>query len=259
MAEALVCTVCDDRFLPGAEVLLYSLLRHVGDVDRFDFTVFYDDAVAPLSEASRRRLRRIVPRVRFVAAAQQRYATVAVGFPKHRPALLKLEMFRQPSTYRKILHLDADMLCLRRFDELLEGRGTIALADCRNQSHGRFNTGLIVLDGAAAGETQYRQVVSMIHDTESYMLDQPIINRLVTENGWRVDLLSRSYNFTLVEGHPDVPNERALEEGLSDVRFLHWAGHADKRHKPWERPLPGVLSWELWDTARRELHAEFPP
>jgi len=251
-ADVCIALVCNDRFALGAAVLVRSILAHLPPGTLLDWRIMYGGGICPLSAENRAMLAALTPRIAFTEIPDGPLYKVQVGRIDHRPALLKMEMLRF-SNYRKVIYLDCDMLCIGDISPLFGFSGQIGMVKSRNLSGGWFNTGMMIVDGASLGEAIYDRATAEICDTTSYMLDQPILNRVFAELSWQVEELPDVFNYQWLAGHPDIPDEADLEARVGDIRLLHWCGHADKRKKPWEAEAPQHLSWRLWSQARAAL------
>lgn len=256
-ADYAIVLVCNDRFTIGAEVLISSVRRHLPKALAVDWKVFFGGGICQLSDKSITRLKAQVADIDFIEVPDDGRYVVKVGNLDHRPALLKMEMLRLAG-YRAVIYLDCDILCVGDISPLFNISGAIGMAVCRNPTGGRYNTGVMAVDGALLKADVHSLAVSEIVDTTSYMLDQPILNRLFDTLGWNIKELEAAYNYQMIAGHPDIPDEHELEQAIDQIKLLHWCGHASRRKKPWEITSPELLSWRLWRDAANMIAERRP-
>ena len=63
MKDILLTSVCNDEYIDGAKVMLYSMKKNINNLDRCDFKIYYNETIAPLSEDNKQSLRKIIPNI----------------------------------------------------------------------------------------------------------------------------------------------------------------------------------------------------
>ena len=253
-----IATICNDAFVPGARMLMHSVMTGCRGAHRIRWIVLHGGGICTLSPGAMRELGRLGYPITFRNVEEHPSFNVPIPAPSHRPAFLKLDILRLKG-FEKLLYVDSDMLCINDISDLFDLDCDIAMAPSRSNRAGEFNTGLIVLDGRLMDGTLYEQAIAQIHPTTEYMLDQPILNKVLLDNRIAVTPLSIDYNYQYVVGHPDIKDESDLEKRRHEIKMLHWNGQAHKRKKPWEDSSGDALSMRLWRDAWARMEASLAP
>jgi len=264
MKNTLLCTICDDRFLPGAEVLLYSLSEHLCDFESYPLKIYYDDEISPLSPSSRDSLSRIAPHVQFEAVACREYREARLKCESHRPSYLTLEAFRE-TDYETVVFLDNDILCVNDFSEILplgEEFDFVACEAGKVQPDGgrlatqfgprrgrwgkrkhmgmfgrrqtKINAGFFIAGKRVRSEQIYQDLLRIVRQRRiALSLDQWVINRYFGCRPMQLHLLPNEYNWRA----PD----RLSPENIDDVKLVHYAGFT---HLP--KPWSAEADADLW-------------
>ena len=262
-AHRKVClaTVTTDGFLPGTLVMVASFLKAHPGFDG-DVVVIHDG----LSEEAKACLGALHHRVRFETPSAElgdRLARVGAAHPRFAPILCHLhalEAYRLAG-YRKVLLCDGDLLFRQPIDELFDTQDLLLCCPDRVFLAGRcrdaatfmpvaapscagaagvlertFNDGFLVLDGSAAGERCYAELLALVapatwRDNETPHFKQFVHNRYFAG---RQTLISSAYNYILL-----AASAIRAREGLAaaDAKVLHFNLDA----KPW-RPAT-MLRW----------------
>lgn len=250
-----ICTVCDDRFLPGLETLLHSLRAEVPAFDRMPVRVFQSGDRTRLHDDRRARLHARHPNVAFVECAWRPAYDGALEAETHRSAYLALESFRQTDMER-VIYMDCDMLCTGDLGELLFLDCDFAAVPCRKPSAGRFNSGLMVIGRRLLCHGVADEMIAKERDGAGYWADQPLINAYLERHSTlRVTALPEIYNFMYIAGHTDLDGDDAFAELRPFIRLIHWAGREQKRPKPWDLAAPLSEADQLWQAAHRAATA----
>jgi lipopolysaccharide biosynthesis glycosyltransferase len=291
----LFCTVCDDRFLIGAVVMLQSLMDRIPGFDRQRLKVFFDNQISPLSDRSQAQLREVAPHVEFESIANEVYRRADVREESHRAAYLTLEAF-QYTGFRRVVFFDSDMLCLRDFSELFDDAAEfIACTAGAYRSEDRIvrwtkpsapspsllprairklgrltgiafppaeevviNSGFMVIGKRHLGPSTYLEMIETVRRREdkAHMLDQIIINGHFQRKKIPIRLLPHSYNFrTWGGGHG---SDELFEELRDEIRILHYSGYSS-RPKPWDPAASDQLAAvRIWrEYARDRFGSDF--
>lgn len=241
-----IATVVTDGFLPGAEVLIRTLLRTNPWFDG-DLVVLHNDDVARLGAESRTRLTDTAPGIRFRHVDLSPYRSIFA----QRDAVLRtpdrllaafviLDAFRL-SAYERVVCLDSDMMVLGDLSELFELDCEFAAVMATDERSGEnldyFNTGVMVigpnhLTGATFEQITGTTVMSSV-DRERGKADQAVLNRFFESRPY--DRLPLRYNVTK-RMVPDQIGDIIGRLHQLDARILHFVGA-----KPWN------LNWSERD------------
>jgi lipopolysaccharide biosynthesis glycosyltransferase len=275
MNDILLCTIGDDRFLPGCEVLLYSMQRNVPDFHKYPLKIYFDEKISSFTRASRERLRRIVPHVEFEAIDCEVYRKVKIKVESHRPSYLTLEVFRE-TKYRQVLFFDTDMLCLRDFTDMFAlpddydfvaceaGRamGAGRWAEKEGPAEGRWarrkwfglfgrrnakiNAGFFVVGRRFRNRKVYEDLLHVVSRRRNALsLDQWVINSYFGSRNTMHYFLPNEYNWRALDQFDETANTR--------VKLLHYTGFTH-RAKPWEAATPQhLLAYRVWNQYAEEL------
>lgn len=244
------CTVCSDRFVPGLQVLLTTLNQHVRGFADIPFRVFHNEAKAPLSKQNQTTLAGQFTNVFFQEHVWRDAYNTPIEFEAHRPAYLALEAFRQCDV-KRVIYLDSDMLCLGDLSELFFLKCDFAAVPCRNNSAGRYNTGLMIIGERLLADGVFDDLINGGKRSGGYWADQPLINNYIeTRDDLIVQTLPDIYNFMHIKGHPDIKSDADFLTFEPYIRLVHWAGREAKRPKPWNLEVPLSRADQLWQDVR---------
>ncbi|WP_062518264.1 hypothetical protein [Demequina gelatinilytica] len=234
-ADLVFAAVCNDKYAPGLEALVLSLIRQYPGLSN-RFLVFHDDS---LSEFTRTRLSQVYPAFDFqhrdpasydVTMGDQ-YNHVRVG----QLGYLTVEVLtmEEPSW---IVVLDADLLILGDISALWRGDAIKAVPDIGHRPYaietpatGRLviNSGVLSLPRSERGPEatlRMKEVLATVDAEEdpalSWFADQKFWNLYLARRD--VELLPQAYNMNKMLLELDYPEE------IGSVRILHLTGP-----KPW--------------------------
>ncbi len=234
--DAVFVAVCNDKYGPGLEALVLSMLKVYPDFAN-RFVVYHDGGLSDLAQA---RLLDLYPRFEFLRESTEKY-TIAFSDEhyNHRRvgALGYLTLgalgFAEPSW---VIILDSDLIILGDISPLWSNDRIKVVPDigerpyasiCRTTNRPVINSGVIALPRSARGPqavARAERVLATVNECDdpdiAHFADQKFWNLfLATED---VELLPQNYNCikTLVERH--YPAE------LGAVKILHVTGP-----KPW--------------------------
>ena len=278
--DVLLCSVCDDNFLPGALVMLASMADHIPDFHRYPIRIFCDNVISELSDSSRQLIRQVAPRVEFVEVDQPVYREDEIKHEHHRQAFVTLEVFRQAG-FRKVCFFDMDMLCIGDFSSVFKLDAPFAA--CQEGAKGPWidyegldpwspavtvNTGFFVLDGDLCSASQYEKLMGFIRQQSRkhrLLLDQDILNRYLRNTGIHIYRLPETYNFrrwggVVLNGEkfPTLGNNDVFKANLSRIRIIHYS-HYHRRPKPWQAADNDEnLATRLWQERYDRLKKTIP-
>ncbi len=277
MSDTLFCTACDDAFVPGCKVMLYSMHQHIPNFARHPVKIFFDNELAPLSQANQDALRRVSPNVTFEEAQSQVYQDTEIETERYSMgmAYLSLEAFRQ-TDFDSVLYFDTDMLCLGDISDILPLSAEYDFVACEfgradgqgrwaarlGPRHGRWgrrkwfgvwgrrmlkiNCGLFLVGRRQITDANYRALLKLVRRTRGKrkLLDQWVINTHFGRKDLSLYLLPNEYNWRALE--------RLETHPLDDIKIIHYSGYT-QRLKPWEPGAPSdQKAYRLWrDYAER--------
>lgn len=257
MEKYCLCTCVNDRFVKGAEIMIYSFLKNNTWFDG-DIVILCGSENWPmhLSEENRDRLsniyyKTIVKDYKFsdfsiVVDEIKRFATKGLE-----PLLFKLPLFSLEE-YDRVLFVDSDMLVVGDVKEFFEGKGG-AITVCLDRVCGErrewgkreqeyFNAGVFSVSKEFLSKYKYEDIlrfpqfydlsiVTKWNPFGGIYVDQDIFNCYFLDKD--VDVAPSIYNF------PRAESDRASEVG--DTRIIHYLGS----NKPWE-VSENTFSYNLW-------------
>ncbi|KAK0364350.1 glycogenin glucosyltransferase [Friedmanniomyces endolithicus] len=222
VGEDVYCTlVMTDAYLPGAAVLAHSL-RDTGTTHPL-VCLTTPSTLLPSTLAALHTLYDHVLPIEPLANPSP-----ANLYLLDRPDLLytftKIHLWRL-TQFRRIVYLDADIVCLRAPDELFRLPSTSAFAAAPDVGWpDTFNTGLMVLTPHTGTYSALRTLASAGDSFDG--ADQGLLNQYFAHRGW--ERLSFVYNCTPAAGYQYEPAYRYFK---SEVRCVHFIGGV----KPWQR------------------------
>lgn len=227
-------SVCNDKYAPGLEALLLSLLSVYPDLDA-RYVVYHDGGLSPLSQD---RLSGIYPRVEFVEGSASQYTVTLGDHYNHRKVgllgYLTLDALSFDAPW--VIILDTDLLVLGDISALWSGTAPKAVPDIGHRPFGVvsavtgkpvINSGVLALPASELGAEAVERARAVLQTLDSNT--DPDIAMFADQKFWNVylatrplDLLPQNYNSikTLVTHH--YPAE------LGAVRILHLTAA-----KPW--------------------------
>jgi lipopolysaccharide biosynthesis glycosyltransferase len=235
-ADVAFVTVVNDKYAPGVEALVLSLLKQYPDFAS-DVIVFHDEA---LSDFSIDRLRGLYAGFRFERRSTSTYDVGQLAdAPNHKRVgllgYLSLEALRLTG-YQRVIVIDADTIVLNDISRLWRGDKVYAVAD-----HGALpfgivagttgrpviNSGMISLPGAQLGEETYQRALALLPEVAKPV--DPLIDRFADQKFWNVFLSSFDVEFLPVNYNTNKNLvDNFFTDFLGDVAVLHLTGA-----KPW--------------------------
>jgi lipopolysaccharide biosynthesis glycosyltransferase len=277
--SVLLCTVCDDRFLPGALVMLWSMKKHIPDFDDYPIKIYCDNDISKLSESSRQAIREVAPQVIFDDVNQPAYREDEIKQEHHRQAYVTLEVFREEG-YKKVCFFDVDMLCVADFSgifsvsspfaattERARGKWLDYQGETRWSAITSINSGFFVLDGAECSLEIYDRLIKMCQRRKevTYTLDQDIVNQHLKRRKIPLYRLPEAFNFrrwggveVKKEEDKSFGNNAILAANNKRNKIIHYSNY-NRRKKPWEVDFPSDnVAYNMWAAERDELCHRHP-
>ena len=222
--KILWCSVCNDRYIPGLKVLLYSIKRHNPDFN-YPFKIYFNHDI---SEDNQKLIKDLYPHIIFESNST---------FSHLKTWFMCLLPFKE-TEYDKVIFIDADILCLGDVSHLInyDCRYFSACLDINMKifwntqfnipSFHEFNTGLFVIpkrlltDGIKP-TTIFNDLLILANKYPDAKLgDQTILNRYFAHK--TITKLPGKYN-----AKKEIFSRQKYRHEQHDVRFLHFTG-ADK-------------------------------
>jgi lipopolysaccharide biosynthesis glycosyltransferase len=223
--KILWCSVCNDRYIPGLKVLLYSIKQHNPNFD-YPFKIYFHDDI---SEENQKQIKDLYPHIIFESNST---------FSHLKTWFMCLLPFKE-TEYDKVIFIDADILCLgdvlshlinydcQHFSACLDVNMKIFWNTQFNMpSFHEFNTGLFVIpkrlltDGMKP-TTIFNDLLILANKYPDAKLgDQTILNRYFAHK--TITKLPGKYN-----AKKEIFSRQKYRHEQHDVRFLHFTG-ADK-------------------------------
>lgn len=236
----LLVTCCDDRYMPGCLVMLYTLKKHMNKfLDKYcDIHVMYDPLLSTISKENQELAKKILPKIKFEKIDQSIYRKVPVLRKNHRPALLTIESFRHrpKKNYEKVIFFDTDMICLRGIEEaILKCKKDICGVPCGSHKAKKksINTGFFILNKKIIKDNKsYYELLGMVKRLtgEEKYLDQPIINKWIIKRK-DISLKLLPYEYNQRSGDLSYYRGENIKVFMTYPIILHFTGKGVT--KPW--------------------------
>jgi len=239
MKKYVFCIPASTDFALATAVLIYSIKKNLKIVDDCDFVVPYND----LSERAMEFIRKSHADVKFEKPKDNSFykeIPKTIYGPNNHDVYLSFEAFWQDG-YEKSIYLDADMLCINDFSEIILNNEGI--------SWKYPNLGTVVIGKPYLSENTYRKLIktTMKHYRHKPGGDQSAVNHLFgntrpnrTKSNANVTYINDSYNFQHIGGGGKGSNELFLS--LKDkVKIIHYSG----KRKPWGK----VWDSDIYDSS----------
>jgi lipopolysaccharide biosynthesis glycosyltransferase len=232
-----VCTICNNDFVQGAKVLIYSFLEKnkwfSGDIN-----IFYCPTMSPLSEDNMEQLSRLYEKIFFRKVNLEEYSKVFNRFKKiylgtlklrFLPSLLTYEAFELIKEYDRVLYLDSDMVVLDNLYEIFTiDKEVIVTPDAGefnlSKSYHQFNGGFLLLKQSPLTTSLKNLLIAHSIISNKYELfEQSMMNEYL---GKTVYCLDSRYN-CLKRCFPDT-KANLLNMYINKIKIIHYVGA-----KPW--------------------------
>ncbi len=251
-------TVTNDKYAPGVEALVLSLLRVYPELAS-DIVVFHDEG---LSQFSMDRLNRLYGHMRFEHRATDRYDVGQIGgSDNHRRVGLLGYLSLDAITldeYDRVILLDADTIVLKDISRLWSGERICVVPDAGALPFGLIaratgkpviNSGMISLPASELGQARWDEAMRQLPQVND--VSDPMLDRFADQKFWNLHFASRDVEFVPVNFNCNkwlVDNY--FPEIVKDVAVLHITGA-----KPWyafaDRELLSPGDLENFLTLRR--------
>jgi lipopolysaccharide biosynthesis glycosyltransferase len=235
-ADLAFATVTNDKYAPGLEALILSLVRLYPDLAS-DFVVFHDDSLSAFSIA---RLRRLYPRFRFEERSVERYDVGQIGDSvNHRRVgllgYLSIEALGLEE-YSRVIVLDVDTIVVNDLSRLWSGDGIYAVPDHGLLPFGLvseytglpvINSGMLSLPRRELGPQALERALQVLPSVEG-PIDE-LLDNFADQKFWNVYLAQRGVEFVPVNYNTNKALvDKHFPDLLADVALLHMTGP-----KPW--------------------------
>lgn len=251
-------TVCTDKFCPGLEALVASLLAIYPQL-AVDFWVYHDDG---LTEFSRRRLLELYPNFVFADRDAQQYAAAAAGKSYNQARIGSLGYLTIEAMlldqYRRVVVLDSDMIAVDDISALwsdpddddarvVADAGALPLTTVSHLT-GRlvFNSGVISLPSILLGREPYETAKQLLPQMPGVTC--PVLRDFADQKFWNVFLSRHEVTYLPTRYNTNKQLlDRYLPEHRGDASIIHYTNA-----KPWFR----FASRELVDDEERQRSAD---
>lgn len=229
-------TVVNDKYAPGLEALVLSLIRQYPDFAS-DIVVYHDESLSPFSIG---RLNGLYSRFRFEARSTEAYDVGQIGESvNHRRVgllgYLSLEALTLDE-YHRVIVIDADTIVVNDISRMWAGDQIMAVVDhgvlpfgLVAGSLGRpvINSGMISLPASELGPEAHAHALSVL-PTVINLVD-PMLDHFADQKFWNLYLAKREVEFLPVNYNTNkILIDRYQPDMLADVALLHMTGP-----KPW--------------------------
>lgn len=181
-----MCTICNDDFVVGAQVMIHSFLRK-NEWFTGDIIVMYSDRLSPLSEQSRNLLLSIHPDIIFRQVNESDYSEAINRFVNQSgmhlnfmPSLFTFEVFNITG-YDSVMYIDSDILHINSMLEMFRVKGdfivTPASLTYPSRYHHNFSGGVFMVRGNMISKSIKNALIKFSIKTKRFsLLDQTIMN-----------------------------------------------------------------------------------
>lgn len=240
-------TVCTDKFCPGLEAMIVSLLEVYPSFDS-DVWVYHDDG---LTEFSKQRLLDFYPSFRFADRDASKYAAAASGDSHNQQRIgalgyLTIEALLLDQ-YERVVILDSDLLVVGDISALwadIERSDVRVVADAgalplitRSELTGRpvFNSGVISLPSNLLGEQSYRSAIELLPEMPDVTC--PMLVDFADQKFWNVFVARHEATYLPTNYNANKQLlDRFLPLNRGDASIIHYTNA-----KPWFRFASGEL------------------
>jgi lipopolysaccharide biosynthesis glycosyltransferase len=234
-----LCTICNDSFVLGTKVLLFSFLEK-NKWFKGDIIVFYSENYSSLSNESMQILNKIYPKIIYKKIDESDYSALIEKFKtlpgsnlRFVPSFFTFDAFDLVETYENVVYLDSDMIVLDDLSELFSLDIGIAVTPDAGEydiskKYQRFNGGFLVLGNSIRGKNYKNKLISQgMNLYKMQHADQTILNDVLKNN---IYYLNSRYN-CLKRCFPD----NKFKEFDKSIKIIHYVGA-----KPWNKNKVGM-------------------
>ena len=195
-------TICNDDFIDGARVMIYSFLRH-NSWFKGKIIVYHNDEFSPLSNENMSSINELYDNVEFKHVDPTIYKNLIGIFIKGNkqqrrlvPSLFTFEVFEDIKYYDKMLYLDSDMVVLSDISEIFNLKQDLVVTpdagEYIHRNYETFNGGFLFLNNSISSNEYRKKLISHSEGMKSMQLaDQTIMNSFFQEG---LPMLSIDYN-----------------------------------------------------------------
>lgn len=181
-----VCTICDDNFIKGAEVMIQSFMDH-NKWFNGDIIVMYSDRLSPISPSNMIRLKSINSSIIFKKVNESDYSKAIDKFVNRNglhlrfmPSLFTFETFSL-SEYDAVCYIDSDIIHINSMEEffITPDNFVVTPASLRYPAtyHREFSGGMFMVRGNMLNRRIKESLIEFsIHTPRFGLLDQTIMN-----------------------------------------------------------------------------------
>jgi hypothetical protein len=181
-----MCTICNDDFVVGAQVMIHSFLRK-NEWFSGDIIVMYSDRLSPLSQRSRDILLSVHPGIIFKEVNESDYSEAINRFVNKSgmhlnfmPSLFTFEVFNITG-YDSVMYIDSDILHINSMLDMFRVKGdfvvTPASLSYPSRYHHNFSGGVFMIRGNMISKSIKNALIKFSIKTRRFsLLDQTIMN-----------------------------------------------------------------------------------
>ena len=215
------CIPSSTDFAIATAVLIYSIKKNLKLAGMCDFVVPYND----LSERAMNYIRKAHSDVKFEKPKDNSFYskinTTIYGKDNY-DCYLSFEAFWQDG-YEKCIYLDADMLCIKDFSEIiLDNNGGVTWK--------YPNLGTVVIGKNHLDKKTYYKLIdqALKRNRNNPGGDQETVKQLFPSNSSSVQIINAFYNFQHWGGGGRGTN-KYFKDNQDNIRIIHYSG----KRKPW--------------------------
>lgn len=229
-------TVANDRFFPGLEALLLSLLDVYPDFDS-DFYVYHDNTLSPFAQSL---LRNIYPKLVFVHDPLDWLSDIPSDSANRRRigklGFMNLNGFKYEQ-YDRVIVLDSDILVLDDISRLWDGNDEVFYVcyDCghreyvaKSKATGDFiiNSGVVSIPKKYLGRRWFEEIAAIANDFSPCC---PLLDRFADQRVWNIFLADKPKEIIELDYNCNIKYLVQFLDGNADgISIVHFAGA-----KPW--------------------------
>lgn len=237
-----LCTICDDKFIPGLIVMLKSFIENNLWFNQ-KIIILYNKQYSNISDSNMLSIKILYDNIEFKEVNSSDYDQLINKFKINArgnkkvlrliPSLFTFEIFDIVKDYDTLLYLDSDMIILDDISEVFKLKDPMVVTpDAGNydtkRSYYTFNGGFMVLKKEIS-QLNYKQKLIDYADKMKIMVlaDQTIMNSFFKKS---LPSLDSRYN-CLKRCYPDNKFNRFD----SSIKIIHYVGD-----KPWYKNKKGI-------------------
>jgi alpha-N-acetylglucosamine transferase len=187
-----LCTICNDDFVKGAQVMIHSFLNQ-NRWFKGDVIVMYSKNLSPLSIHSRESLLKIHSKIKFIEIDESRYSNAIKRFVeksglhlKFMPSLFTFEVFAIRG-YDAVMYVDSDILHINPMTDMFRHPGDFVVTPASltypKISHHEFSGGVFMIRGKMMSQSIRDNLIKFSIKTKRFnLLDQTIMNDFFKRN-----------------------------------------------------------------------------